>query len=448
MLALIAVVSVVGAYDNGAPHSRMPPLGWSSWNALGSYDAATNTGGMPQHDYCDAAGIKATIDAFHDLGMYAVGYRHFHLDDCWSATARNASGFLRPDPLLFPKGMKDVVDYAHSKNLTFGLYLDAGTHTCHHGFSGSQDHWTQDANVVASWGVDWVKMDWCATHHADPAVVYPHMSSAMNATGRPMHFNLCNGGGCSAVSGKCPWDFGPAIAQSWRTAADHTWEWASTNATIAQRLAIPVSESGAPFAWNDMDMLQTGNYGQMSAPGGKHGWGTSMTAVEYRSEFSMWAILASPLGVTTPLLNCSATDQIHGNFTPGKCRASLTELQKEILLNADVIAINQDVTPGGRLLSRGVDKGNRTMLVGRSLSGGDLALALYNPTDSEAAAAVDFAGHLGWPVGTSAAIRDLWSHVDLGAFSGRFPKTGTVTVGAHATVVLRLTRTAGSAGGS
>merc|ERR1712151_747270 len=97
----------------------------------------------------------------------------------------------------------------------------------------------------------------------------------------------------------------------------------------------------------DMDMLETGNYKQAAHANGRVG---TMTRTEAITEFSMWAILASPLTVTTPLLNCSKTDQINGNYTPGKCRPSITDLQKEILLNKEVIAINQDVTPAGRKL--------------------------------------------------------------------------------------------------
>ena len=108
------------AYNNGAPHSRMPPLGWGSWNALGPR-WNTERGGPPQHDYCDEGSVKATMDAFHTLGFYSHGYRHFHLDDCWSAEERNASGFLQANRLLFPKGMADLVEYAHARNLTFGL---------------------------------------------------------------------------------------------------------------------------------------------------------------------------------------------------------------------------------------------------------------------------------------------------------------------------------------
>jgi alpha-galactosidase len=62
--------------------------------------------------------------------------------------------------------MKPVVDYVHSKNLSFGLYTCGGTFTCVGGRPGSKDHWKQDADVFAEWGVDWVKMDWCNTQGA------------------------------------------------------------------------------------------------------------------------------------------------------------------------------------------------------------------------------------------------------------------------------------------
>jgi alpha-galactosidase len=89
------------------------------------------------------------------VGLYDHGYRHFHLDDCW-AGPRNSTGFLTPEADHFPNGMKPVVDYVHSLNLTFGLYTCAGTKTCVGGRPGSKDHWKQDADLFAEWGVDWV----------------------------------------------------------------------------------------------------------------------------------------------------------------------------------------------------------------------------------------------------------------------------------------------------
>lgn len=73
---------------------------------------------------------------------------------------RNATGYLTPEADHFPNGMKVVVDYAHANNLSFGLYTCGGSETCVGGRPGSMGYWTQDAQVWAEWGVDWVKMDW------------------------------------------------------------------------------------------------------------------------------------------------------------------------------------------------------------------------------------------------------------------------------------------------
>ena len=156
------------AYDNGAPNSRLPPLGWSSWVALSGGDGCGHA-----FDYCSDKSVRAAADAFHDVGLYAAGYRHFHLDDCWASTVnktghnggRNATGFLEADRNLFPAGMKATVDYVHSLNLTFGLYTCAGNFTCigkRPGSGGPYDpktgitahvNYERDAATFASWGV-------------------------------------------------------------------------------------------------------------------------------------------------------------------------------------------------------------------------------------------------------------------------------------------------------
>jgi len=293
----------------------MPPLGWSSWNALGSGWPGPEAQ-EPENDFCDEASVKVSIDAFHEVGLYDAGYRHFHLDDCWADKDRTESGFLQANRDHFPNGMKPIVDYAHSKGLTFGLYTCAGTYTCSGHLPGSKDHWTEDANVFAEWEVDFVKMDWCFTEGMEPEPTYTKMSQALNKTGRHIHFNMCEWGADQ------PWKWGPQIAQSWRMFDDHKGKWDSTRSIIEQATAIPAEEGGAPWAWNDMDMLETGNYGAMTDPAGH------MTHEEYKTTFSMWAIFASPLVVTTPILNCSKTDQRKHDFTPGTCRPSITALRR------------------------------------------------------------------------------------------------------------------------
>ncbi len=59
---------LAGAYNNDAPDSRLPPLGWSSWVAL--------AGGPCDHafDYCSEKSVKAAVDNFHTVGLYDAGY--------------------------------------------------------------------------------------------------------------------------------------------------------------------------------------------------------------------------------------------------------------------------------------------------------------------------------------------------------------------------------------
>eukprot|EP00440_Ansanella_granifera_P031133 gb/GFBE01033808.1/.p1 GENE.gb/GFBE01033808.1/~~gb/GFBE01033808.1/.p1 ORF type:complete len:444 (+),score=87.29 gb/GFBE01033808.1/:1-1332(+) len=425
-LSTIAVPSAL-AYDNGAAHSRKPPLGWSSWVALGPKWPGPEAQ-EPVFDFCDEASVKASIDAYHEVGLYDAGYRHFHLDDCWADVERNASGFLQAERDHFPNGMKPVVDYAHAKGLTFGLYTCAGTYTCVGKRPGSKGHFTKDAQVFAEWGVDVVKMDWCYSTGMQPEQTYTEMSAALNASGRHIHFNMCEWGQ------DAPWKWGPKVAQSWRATGDHTGNWNSVKSIVQQRTDIPAEQAGAPFAWNDMDMLETGNYKQAAHANGRL---SNMTAIEYKTEFSMWAILASPLIVTTPIVNCSKTDQIHGSFTPSTCVPSITPLQKEILLNAEILAINQDDTPGGHLLLKG-DSG--PSVYGRNLTGGSVAVAFYNDADHAVHGHVDYS-LLGWLPSTVASARDLWAHEDLGSSTGRFPQESKeVEVKAHETRVFRLRR--------
>ena len=78
------------------------------------------------------------------------------------------------------------------------------------------------------------------------------MSKALNATGHAVLFNLCEWG----VNN--PWQWAAPIAQSWRMAGDHEATWASTKSVIASSAAIPANYTGQAYAWNDMDMLETG----------------------------------------------------------------------------------------------------------------------------------------------------------------------------------------------
>lgn len=174
----------------------------------------------------------------------------------------------------------------------------------------------------------------------------------------------------------------------------------------------------APGSWNDADMLQVCNLGLHS---------TGMTREEYRASFSIWSVMASPL-ILSADLRSSASDEM---------RACL----KDITLNAEVIAVNQD--PAGHAAFVVAQTAARTpvegpqdiasTIVARPLSNGDVAVVLFNRLEEPAQLKVSFVD-VGLPAEGSASVRDLWLQKDLGLRSSFF----NATVPAHAAVMVRM----------
>ena len=123
-----------------------PPMGWNSWNTFGT-------------NISDSL-IREMADAMADKGYRDAGYTYLVIDDCWSLRQRGERGELVPDPVKFPHGMKAVADYVHSRGLKFGMYSCAGVMTCG-GYPSSFGHEFEDAAQFASWGVDFLKYDFC-----------------------------------------------------------------------------------------------------------------------------------------------------------------------------------------------------------------------------------------------------------------------------------------------
>lgn len=142
--------------------------------------------------------IKQVADAMVSSGLREAGYTYLNIDDCWMSPQRNANGHLLPHPKRFPNGMKALGDYIHSRGLRFGIYSCAGYNTCE-GWPASFGHEMTDAADWASWGVDYLKYDFCGldkvpSEQKEPKKLYAVMRDALNATGRPILFSLCNWG--------------------------------------------------------------------------------------------------------------------------------------------------------------------------------------------------------------------------------------------------------------
>ena len=365
--------------DNGV--ARTPPMGWNSWNKFACKGI-------------NEAVIRASADAIASNGMKDAGYQYVNMDDCWQIR-RDAAGNIIADPQKFPSGIKALADYVHSKGLKLGIYTDAGTKTCA-GRPGSMGHEYQDAQQYANWGIDYVKEDWCSTLPGQSSEAsYTLMRDALAATGRPIVFSLCEWGSTK------PWLWAGPVGNSWRSTGDiqDCWDckkpWGGNGLLKIIDQMDPLYSYAGPGHWNDPDMLEVGNGG--------------MTNEEYRVHFSMWALFSAPL--------LAGNDLEH-----------MTPEVREILLNKDVIAIDQD--PMG-IQGHRVQKSGDLEVWSRQLGDGGRAVVLLNRSDKPATIAADWRD-IGYPPSLPAAVRDLWAHKDLaqhtGSFSAEVPSHGAVMV--------------------
>ena len=136
-----------------------------------------------------------------------------------------------------------------------------------------------------------------------------------------------------------------------------------------------------------------------------------MTDLEYRSHFSLWAMLAAPL--------------IAGN----DLRDMRPEI-RDILINKEVIAVNQD--PLGNQARRVKKDGDREVW-SKQLHDGSRAVLLLNRGAAENNVTVQW-NEIGYPNTVSASVRDLWQHKEAGKFTGKF----SAAVPSHGVVVLTV----------
>ncbi|MBQ5590309.1 MAG: glycoside hydrolase family 27 protein [Clostridia bacterium] len=316
-----------------------PPMGWNSWNTF-----AKNI---------DEKTIMETADIMVESGLLDCGYNYLVIDDCWALRERDENGKLVPDPEKFPHGMKYVADYVHSKGLKFGMYSCAGTLTCA-GYPASYEHEFDDAASFAEWGVDFLKYDYCFRPTSIPGnILYKRMSIALKNCGRDILFSACSWGADNTRE----W-IGETGANMWRTTGDIFENWKSIKELSLKGLEN--ARYGSINCFPDMDMLVVGMYGK-----GHVGF-AGCTDVEYRTHFSLWALLNSPL-----MIGCDIRD--------------MNEATKNILMNKEVIAINQDPDCNVPFsIRRDEDQYCDVSVIAKMLSNGDYAIGIFNFTDENA----------------------------------------------------------------
>ncbi|MBB5803475.1 alpha-galactosidase [Saccharothrix ecbatanensis] len=380
-LHLVAAAVALAAVVTAAPYTPdeavaapdspalTPPMGWNSWNSFGCD--------------IDEDKIREAADAMVDSGMRDAGYQYVVVDDCWFDPNRDGDGNLRGNPDRFPSGMKALGDYIHDRGLKFGIYMSPTDSTCaqrtdaYPGDTGSGGHEVEDARTFASWGVDYLKYDWCSSWGTRDEQIarFTTMRDALRDTKRPIVYSI-NPNSFHAVTGdKYNWG---EIADLWRTTEDLLDIWQNDN-TNSYPMGVgnvvdvnaPLAAQAGPGHWNDPDMLVVGR--------------PRLTLTESQSHFALWALMAAPL--------------IAGNDI-----RTMSDDISAVLRNPRLIAVNQDsLGAGGRRVR---DNGN-TEVFAKPLSDGSVAVGLFNRGDSTATISTTAAqiGLSGGPY----SLTDLWT---------------------------------------
>ena len=350
-----------------------PPMGWMTWN-------------MFEGNISDQL-IRETADAMVESGLADAGYKYIFIDDLWQG-GRDSRNNIIPDPKKFPNGIKAVADYVHSKGLKLGIYSDAAQLTCG-GCTASYGFEEQDARTFASWGIDYLKYDYCNAPEdsATARLRYRTIANALQKSRRDIVLGICEWGQrhceewCEEVGG-----------QLWRTSYDVRDMWKDTVKQGGMGILdiINITAPLAPYVrhgqWPDMDMLVVGLNGKGGPSSDLGGTGCSYT--EYQTQMSMWCMLSSVLALSNDLRH-------------------LTDEDRRILLNREIIAINQD--PLGKAAKRVVNTDTHQIFV-RPLANGSHAVAILNTSEQKLNLAVSF-NHLG--LSGKYSVRDVWQHRNI-----------------------------------
>lgn len=389
MTSFFALLSLIVALPCFAQtRSRLPVMGWSSWNNF----RINISEGI----------IRGQADAMVSSGMQAAGYQYVNTDDGYFG-GRDANGNLLANPTKFPSGMKALADYIHSKGLKAGIYSDAGTNTCGSQYdkdpfgigSGLYNHDQQDLTLfMNTWGYDFLKVDWCGGQklNLDAKTRYTAIGRIVHQLRPDAIYNVCRW--------QYPGDWVKFAGDSWRISGDISSTFASVMSIVDT--CAPLWVNSSPGHFNDMDMLQVGR---------------GMTTDEDKAHFTIWCMMDSPL--------------LAGNDLPTMSATTIS-----ILTNTEVIALNQDLLcyQARRLRQDPV----QTELWAKPLGArdsGDVAVTLLNRSATSQLISFNLSD-IGVNAATGYSIRNLWLHQTLNATATATSQSFTVP--SHGVVVLRI----------
>ena len=427
MMMLRTLFPLVAGLDNGLGDT--PLLWWSSWNYFGRNVSEQL--------------ILQMAQALVDTGLAKLGYRTVSIDGDYLLHERDpSSGRLQVDPAKFPRGIRPIADALHEMGLKLGAYTDVSGKSCCTG-PGSLKHYRQDASTFAAdWQIDFLKVDFCGAYGGAGSVsvepvaqfaAFAALRDELNATGRPIWLYLCPhrpGMGYHGLSYAPPAEWTAtqrhALANSllveykniydeWSTGAPGPRGSAGLITNIDALLQLTSLGYSARGSWNDGDMLVTCNFGRGQIPG------AGRTLNEYRVQYAVWSILASPLGLSADLRNLKAQHP--------QCL--------QLLLNEDIVDVNQDAAARPPRLLYQKPPANASFLAvreqafARPLSGGRVALLMLNRGDETITMRVGWALLPEIGAGARLLVRDAIAQRDAGELIAHQGGTFNATVASH-----------------
>jgi hypothetical protein len=436
LIALLAggILHNASAEDNGL--ERTPVLGWSSWSFLRKNPTADQ--------------VKAQALALQNFGLQKIGYQYVNLDDFWyqcpGPQGPNVDPYGRwlTDSSKFPPqgdtdGMKVMADYVHSLGMKFGIYVTPGisrqavsrntpikgtsytaaqvadpsvkenNYNCKgmvridYDKPGAQEYTNSWVNMLAAWGVDYIKIDGMKNSNAADVEAW---SNAIRQSGRPMILDVTQGNLTTAVVPTLmkyanQWEFAPDV-ECYRCEKHGSSYPLTSWADVAKRFNYVAEWQpyAGPGAFNDYDSIEVGN-----------GSNDGLTPVERQTQISLWALGAAPFILGVDLTHLDPTD-----------------LQK-YLQNSAVLAVDQDSIAAKRV----VNTGNRQVFAKREPNG-DTIVGLFNTgrTPEEVSVPASAAGVPENERGYS--LHDLWT-----GETRKTSSTISAVVPSHGVVLYRIT---------
>ena len=432
LLAGLNGLQNVRAENNGL--ERTPVLGWSGWSFLRKDPTA--------------AKIEAQARALKTSGLQKIGYTYVNLDDFWyqcpGPRGPNVDPYGRwvTDSSTFPahgdtNGIKAVADYVHSLGLKFGIYVTPGIskqavskNTPIKGTSytadqiaepsvrennyncggmvgidfnkpGAQQYINSWADMLAGWGVDYVKLDGVKNSNVPDIKAW---SNAIRQSGRPMVLDVTQGSYTKAIAPTLmkyanQWEFAPDI-ECYRCEKGGSSYPLTSWADVENRFNYVAEWQpyAGPGGFNDYDSIEVGN-----------GNNDGLTPAERQTQLSLWALGASPLILGVDLTH-------------------LDPLDLKYLKNTAVLAVDQDSIAAKRVLNAG----NRQVFA-KMEPNGDAIVGLFNTGGTAEKVSIE-ASDVGLPRSEHGySARNLWT--------GKTEKMGgtiSAIVPSHGVVLYRV----------